>query len=175
MKKYLIITVLLGLLAACGNAATPTNVPTTPPQASAPTATPSTNAPVDYSDLLITLQRDPCFGFCPVYKLSIRGDGTTTFEGEQHVAITGTQTGTISQADIASLVAEFERTEYFALNDDYMNYEMTDLPYTTTSITYNGKSKTVRHYHGDSTAPEKLTNLENTIDQIANSQQWIGK
>ena len=34
--------------------------------------------------------------------------------------------------------------------------------------------KTVHHYHGDHSAPEALTKLEDRFDQIVDIQQWIG-
>ena len=31
----------------------------------------------------------PCFGFCPVYKVSVDAKGTVTFDGERHTAVLG--------------------------------------------------------------------------------------
>jgi hypothetical protein len=47
------------------------------------------------------------------------------------------------------------------------------LPYTITSITANGTTKTVKHYSPDRTAPKELTKLECKIDEVAGSQQWV--
>ena len=49
----------------------------------------------------------------------------------------------------------------------------TDMPSAFTSLTVDGKTKTVRHYHGDFSAPKELTELEDKIDEIVNSNQWI--
>ena len=37
----------------------------------------------------------------------------------------------------------------------------------------NMETKTIKHYHGDFSAPEELTELEDKIDEIVNSEQWI--
>jgi hypothetical protein len=37
----------------------------------------------------------------------------------------------------------------------------------------DGKTKTIKHNGGDLTAPKQLTALENRIDEIVNSDQWV--
>ncbi|MFC2024287.1 DUF6438 domain-containing protein [Chloroflexota bacterium] len=131
-----------------------------------------TPQPSDIKDVVITLERTVCFGACPEYTLTILGDGTVTYEGRRFVKIEGTITTTISEEKISQLLSEFERVDYFALNDSYEDFGATDMPSAITSLTINDVTKTVRHYHGDFTAPEQLTELENRIDEIVNSDQW---
>ena len=71
------------------------------------------------------------------------------------------------------MVSEFERVGYFSLSDAYEERVITDASSATTSITVEGKTKTIRHYHGDLNAPKELTELEDKIDQIVNSAQWV--
>jgi len=132
-----------------------------------------TPQPSDIKDIVMTLERTVCFGACPDYTLIIKGDGTVTYEGRQFVKIEGTRTTTISEEKIRQLLSEFQRIDYFSLNDSYEEFEATDMPSAITSLTINGKTKTVRHYHGDFSAPEELTQLEDRIDEIVNSDQWI--
>jgi hypothetical protein len=63
--------------------------------------------------------------------------------------------------------------DYFSLKDSYEEFMATDMPSAFTSLTVDGKTKTVRHYHGDFNAPKELTELEDKIDEIVNSNQWI--
>lgn len=37
----------------------------------------------------ITYATAPCYGTCPVYRVTVRPDGSGTFEGVQHTAVTG--------------------------------------------------------------------------------------
>lgn len=131
------------------------------------------NKAPDYNDLVITLERTPCYGFCPVYTLTIRGDGTVVYEGKDFVQVKGKAVSTISQEQIEQLVAEFEKADYFSLNDSYTERTITDAPSVITSITIDGKTKSIEHYHGDFSAPEPLTHLEDRIDEIVDSSQWI--
>jgi D-alanyl-D-alanine carboxypeptidase len=126
-----------------------------------------------YNDLVITLERTPCHGFCPVYKLTIDGDGTVVYEGIDFVSTKNREETTISREKIEQLIEEFESIDYFSLNDKYTELTITDAPSAITSITLGGKTKTIEHYHGDFSAPEELTELEDKIDEIVNSEQWI--
>ena len=113
-----------------------------------------------------------CFGVCPVYTLTIYGDGRVVYEGIRCVRIEGTITTTISEDKIKQLILEFHKIGYFSLKNSYEDRNATDMPSAFTSLTIDGKTKTVRHYHGDFSAPKKLTELENKIDQIVNPDQW---
>jgi len=37
----------------------------------------------------ISYETGPCFGACPVYRVTVSPDGTGTFEGRRHTAVTG--------------------------------------------------------------------------------------
>jgi len=123
--------------------------------------------------MVITLERTPCYGFCPVYKLTIGGDGTVVYEGKDFVSNRNREETTISRDEIDQLVKEFKRIDYFSLNDEYTERTITDAPSVITSITLDGKTKTIEHYHGDFSAPEELTELEDKIDEIVKSEKWI--
>lgn len=156
MKKlWLVVTILILSisLVACSRSQTP--------------------QPSDIKDVVITLERTVCFGACPDYTLTIRGDGTVTYEGRRFVKIEGTRTITISEEKIRQLLSEFQRVDYFSLDDSYEEFMATDMPSAITSLKVNSETKTVRHYHGDFSAPEQLTELEDRIDEIVNSDQWI--
>ena len=131
--------------------------------------TKQTSTPTDLEDVVITIERGACFGPSPVYSLTIYGNGTVIYEGEMWVNVTGKQISQISQDKVKELVDEFYRIDYFSLKDRYEE-PVTDLPSTTTSITINGKTKSVYNYLG---APRKLVELENKIDEITNSNKWI--
>ena len=129
--------------------------------------------PDDVSDVVITLQRGPCFGACPVYKLTVYGDGRVVYQGIRFVGVEGTRTAIINEDKIRQLVNEFHAIDYFSLDDEYLDADATDLPSATTSITLNGQTKTVAHYHGDFSAPEELTTLEDKIDEIVSTERWV--
>ena len=134
-----------------------------------------TPRPNNLEDVVITLERTACFGTCPIYILTIYGDGTVVYEGISFVKVEGVITTSISEDKIKQLVSEFQKIDYFSLKDNYEEHNATDMPSTITSYTVDGKKKTVSHYHGDLSAPKQLAELENRIDGIVNSHQWVNR
>jgi hypothetical protein len=127
---------------------------------------------------VITMERTACYGTCPVYTLMIKGDGSVVYEGKDFVKVKGKQTSNISEDDVKQLIDEFYEMDYFSLEDSY-TYKVNkdgirtlvqDLPTTKTSITIEGKTKSVENYYG---APEKLKVLEDKIDEMCNTMQWV--
>lgn len=131
--------------------------------------------PVNLKDLVITLERTPCFGACPTYKLTIKGSGVVIYEGKASVKVKGKRISMMSKDKVKELVSEFEKIDYFSLKNNYDKLTATDMPSAYTSIIIDGKKKSVSHYHGDNTAPKPLTKLENKIDEFAKTDKWIGK
>ena len=100
MKHKLILPILLILLSAavlvaCNPGTTGGEVPGT--------GTPGVETATEVET--ITLERQPCFGFCPVYTLTIHGDGQVEYDGLNHVEVTGPQTAAIDPAAVSSAVA----------------------------------------------------------------------
>ena len=132
-------------------------------------------------DTLITFERTVCYGTCPSYKVTITADGSVTFEGRRFVTYVGIAKSSITREQLRKLIARFEQIKFFALKDRYETLldgcqsEVTDHPSAITSITVDGKSKSVWHYFGCS-GPEglaELSKLEQLIDETVNSDQWI--
>jgi hypothetical protein len=131
-------------------------------------------------DILITLRRTNCFFTCPDYLVTISADGTVTYEGNANVRVKGKTQTTISRQKVQLLVAAFVKAKYFSLRDSYNSNEDGckiydgDADSALTSIMINGKSKSVNHYLGcDSRHIKVLFELENKIDEIVNTKQWI--
>ena len=135
------------------------------------------------SDTTITLERSVCYGTCPDYKVTISADGKVTFEGHQFVKTKGTAQGNIDLDSVRLLIGEFDKAKYFSLNDKYETAKdgcpenWTDHPTVVTAIKMNGKSKSISHYHGcregQIVYPKALTDLEDRIDEIVGTKQWI--
>ena len=123
------------------------------------------------NNVVITLERTVCFGSCPDYSLIVYGNGTLIYEGRNFVEVIGRQSSNISQEHVQELVRAFYVKGYFTLQDEY-SAPVTDLPTTTTSISIDGRYKQVINYYG---APEQLIELENMIDDIAESERWVGR
>jgi Domain of unknown function (DUF6438) len=132
------------------------------------------------SDTLITLTRTDCFGGCPTYTLSINAEGKVLFDGRKDVKQTGEVESRISHEKLKELIAAFKKINYFDLQWRYdhgiacpqFSY---DSPAAITSLTLNGKKKTIHHANGCTGSKElaQLTWLEGKIDEAVKVDQWL--
>ena len=95
--------------------------------------------------------------------------------------------GNINQ--IKEIIREVGNSDFFSFENDY-GFESkncssisTDSPTVTLTINLDGKEKTIKHYYGcevnkwfsRENALQPLFDLENKIDEIVGTKQWIGK
>ena len=115
----------------------------------------------------ITLERTACFGYCPMYKVTLKRDGTATYVGRENVERKGTYRGKFYGFErLAQLV---EARGYFNLKDNY-SAQVTDLPSTITSVVRSGRRKTITNY-GDM-GPVELWGIEQAIDGLVANTKW---
>ncbi|MBV8686345.1 MAG: hypothetical protein JOZ90_05145 [Alphaproteobacteria bacterium] len=69
--------------------------------AAALAATPAGAKPVES----LSFETGPCFGACPVYKVTVRSDGTGVFEGRRFTSVTGTRTFRLTAAQYRAFAA----------------------------------------------------------------------
>jgi hypothetical protein len=170
---------LLLLLAGCWTGAAPE--PTPPPASELPSA------------FEITLQRTPCLGRCPVYTVTIDGDGRVKWKGEQNVVVTGKRRATIPQRRIREIEAKLDEVKFFTLDENgeppdpgpqcvrtatstscSLSRTITICSDTTRAIiTVRRRDKTHR-VANDHCDPSPLDALEALIDDIAHTNVWIG-
>jgi hypothetical protein len=127
------------------------------------------------SDTLITLERTACFGSCPVYSLSITGDGAVAYLGESYVNVKGTAEKQVASDSVQALVDQMLEADYFNLSVpvDCSRGFATDAAGATTSLALDGRMHTVHNYYGNACAPASLRALEDAIDAAAESAPWV--
>lgn len=125
------------------------------------------------SNVEIRLTRGACFGFCPVYTVTVNGAGEVRYNGSNFVNVVGEANSTIPAADVHRLVARFDEIGFDNLRDAYRG-EMTDLPTYTLSITRDGRTKTVVDYGGvQAGMPREVRALQDEVDSVAGTAQWV--
>jgi hypothetical protein len=129
--------------------------------------------PQDNGSVVITLTRGACFGHCPIYMVSITGDGQVTYVGRNFVNVIGEQRATISPDAVRALLRRFDDVGFANLQDEY-RARVSDLPTFTIALQRNGATKTVVDYAGVSAGmPRAVRDLEAEIDRVANTAQWV--
>lgn len=130
--------------------------------------------PID-GDTRITLERTQCYGACPVYSLSITGDGIVSYVGELYVNVKGAASKQVPLGDVQALVDQMVQADYFALSmpEDCPEGVYSDHPSVRTSLALGERRHAIDRYGGNLCAPDVLSPLEDTIDTVAGSAAWI--
>lgn len=135
-----------------------------PPKAQAPAA----DNPTAITQ--ISLERTPCFGMCPEYKVVFYADGTARYEGKRHVDRQGRY---ISERPgkfyFEKLAALADAIEFEKLKDAY-RAPATDLPSVIVTVHYGKKIKQVIDY--GNLEPIELWGFEMAIDGAASKVRW---
>jgi hypothetical protein len=131
-------------------------------------------------DRSITMERAPCYGTCPVYTVTVGGDGEVRFRGTANVAQAGERVARIPRARVDSLFRYVDSIAFDRLDASYTygtnvcGAYVTDLPAVVVSVMRSGVTRRVRHDYGCEAAPGALRELHRRIDETAGTQQWIG-
>lgn len=172
MRRPFALALLIAGLTACS------------PRPPAAGGTPAPNGEPDAAAAdppVITLERTPCLGTCPVYQVAISRSGMVRFLGRNHVTRQGEATAEIPAARVDSLLRELEAGGYFGFADAYVmdspacGQYATDSPTVITSASAGGRTKSIRHDYGCNAAPRELGRLERLIDDVAGTSRWIGQ
>lgn len=128
---------------------------------------------------VVTLERTPCFGTCPVYTVTLDRSGAVRFEGRRFVADSGVSTGTVARARVDSLFTELAAAGYFGFADSYRSGDpaceryATDLPTVITEVRLGDRRKRIEHDRGCAGAPQALSDIEGRIDEVAGVRRWV--
>lgn len=134
----------------------------------------------------IVLERSACFGFCPVYRLTLRPNGAvhfvTTARGD-----TVQRADTVAPRSVAWLASEAHRAGFYTLPRDITRdtalcaMAATDQSTATVTVFRGDSTHSVVDYHGcymghnlsvaSPLAP--LRRFESAIDSVANSRRWL--
>lgn len=126
----------------------------------------------------ITLERTMCFGSCPAYTVTLRGDGSMTWAGTAHVA-TKHSGAKLDPAKVRALYDYAASSGFFGWRSSYRGGP-TDHPSLRITITTKHKTHTVEvnpsdpSYAKTSGAPAALFDLGARIDAFAGSKRHIG-
>ncbi len=131
----------------------------------------------------IQYEAGACFGFCPIFKLTLNPDRTAVIEA-QHFTFEegrskgdfgkepeGTFTATLKKSDYNKLISMLNQVNPKSLKSYYGNKNISDLPSAYLTITYkDGTVKKVQDYGKSGT--EELDNLWQFFEDLRTTQTW---
>jgi len=126
------------------------------------------------SNFKLSLERQACYGFCPMYTVSVSSKGLVTYVGERFVKLKGTYEAQLSPSQLERLWQALERANVYQYKSAYTAMSVTDMPSAILKVSGFKRSKTINHYFGDKSAPESLIRLENEVDALVGTRKWVG-
>lgn len=121
----------------------------------------------------ITLERTACFGTCPTYRITLRGDGLVTYDGGFNVAFGGRVEEHVDPAAAGALIEQFRAAQFFGLDDRYAA-NVTDLPSTILGLRLGKARKSVTDYAGlYDGMPAAVLDLQQAVEGLARSRRWV--
>jgi Domain of unknown function (DUF6438) len=132
----------------------------------------------DLKSVTVRLERKACYGSCPVYALTIHGDGSVEYLGKAGVKEKGDRQGRIGAPAVRTLMSEFASAKFLSLPDYQLEKctcrRCTDMATAITEISVGDVTHRVNHDYGCGCAPKALFDLESAIDKAVNAEQWTG-
>jgi hypothetical protein len=117
----------------------------------------------------VTLERTPCFGGCPVDKVTLRSDGTAVYTGTRFVERTGQYKGTFSKAEFDNLTSFIDALNFNRFQTRYAR-PVTDLPSVVTTVARGAQRKAVTDY--GNAGPISLWGIEKAVLGVASNIRW---
>lgn len=152
-----------------GASAHPASAPADPvrPTAQASPDGDGTVAPAEDS-VFFSLERTPCFGTCPTYKITILPDGTAYYDGRRFAEREGHFTGHVDAATLAKLKETVVASGFFGMEDKY-DQPVTDLPSLIIRMRADGRNKQVIGRVG---TPQAFKDLARNAEKLLGGVVW---
>jgi hypothetical protein len=112
--------------------------------------------------IFITMERTPCFGKCPSYKITIFNTGNVAYEGYKFAKKEGKYTAKLTKPQLSELKAKIEAINLFELQSKY-DSKITDIPSCILLVNHNGNTKKILDRDG---APVEIKEFEKLIDAL---------
>lgn len=149
------------------------------PADTAATAAASTTPAAPTESWSVRLERGACFGTCPMYAVDLNIDGSVKFKGVRFVVDSAEHTASVSAESVRALREQMNAAGFKTLPANYTNGNKecgrwhTDAPRVTITLTEGTATHTVVHDYGCSDVPPVLKTLEQAIDNVAQTSQWM--
>jgi hypothetical protein len=117
---------------------------------------------------IIILERTPCYGTCPVYKIQIESTGDAFLENKKFVEPLGNFNGKLNKKDLDALFQLFGTVKWASYKNSY-DSNVSDLPTAIITWYHSGYTKVIRLR---SNYPEDFDVLLKKIDQVRSEVDW---
>jgi len=111
----------------------------------------------------VELKSGACFGFCPVFRLTVRNNGLVAYEGIRFAEKIGLDSFQLTRAEMAGLREKVEQVNLWQY-PERIETQVADAPFATLTVFRDSQSKSVS---GSIDRPAPLLELENLLKELA--------
>ena len=122
------------------------------------------------SEAFISIEKTPCYGTCPVYSMSIDGDGVALLTAGAFMDEVGFFYSMVQADSVSSLFRHAKVCDWDSYDSTYMNQYL-DLPSTIIRFSMNAKDTITVQYNTVNT-PEQLKLLGNKLAFLQEKMDW---
>lgn len=119
--------------------------------------------------LVISFEKTPCFGHCPVYNVKIYESGFAIYEGRNFVEKMGMYATRFDSAEIEKIYNKALDIGYFDLKNEYNDPLITDLPSTISRIHFGGQDHKIRARFN---TPKRLVEFHDNLAVTLLEKNW---
>lgn len=137
----------------------------------------------------LVLERHPCLGTCPSYRLTVRADGSVHYKGLGYFNTLGSaaprplrrDSTRLAPEDAAKLIAAFDRAWSKWWPNQYVPWRRlacpqwsTDAPSLAIVREWSSHSDTLMVYYACPYVPARIHQLGTYIDSVVGVERWLG-
>lgn len=147
MKRSIVLILAVFLLVACKTKQASVEVPND----------------IEAKEKFVSLYKGACYGKCPVYKITINGDGSFLYYGKSNVQKLGSYKGFIPEEETEPLFDKLITYEWSSFPDEYP-IDNVDFPQFTIEY-YDGNIR--KKIRANSNAAKELIQLAESLEMLS--------
>jgi hypothetical protein len=120
--------------------------------------------------LLFSIEKGPCFGACPEYKLEVFTNGEAHLTGIRNVAQVGEFKTHISDSLLSEMKKSIGAMDIASLDTNYVNKYLTDFPAIDLYFDLKSERKHIHIFHQQ--PPQEISDLLRLLEGFENDIDW---
>ena len=132
--------------------------------------------PKNRDSLTIEMWHSNCQAGCPVYKVTVHGNGAVEYVGEQFVKVRGAQASSLNEEQMQAVLVGFDRADFFSLEDQAFAWGY-HTARVNVRIAVDGKTKAVSsdmyHIGAKSGLQAKFVEAAANLDKVIGTDRWV--
>jgi hypothetical protein len=129
-----------------------------------------TNQLAKTNQLVFSIEKGPCFGACPEYKLEVFNNGEAHLTGTRNVAQVGEFKTHISDSLLSEMNKSIGAMDIASLDTNYVNKYLTDFPAIDLYFDLKSERKHIHIFHQQ--PPQEISDLLRLLEGFENAIDW---